>query len=161
MKKVIKENQRFERIEVSREEAVQMIKDFGQERFKLGRLEDIPAGEAISFYRNGEFIDFVQVLTSTTPRRSKPLSCSRLLEHTIEAMRTNSFKEYMGQLFQQRMNYQITSTVGSEQKSEIIEKLVGRWACSKLTTRWAKDLFFGNQLAPHYDKNYRILSAKN
>ena len=57
MKKVIKENQRFERMEVSREEAVQMIRDFGQERFKLGRLEDIPEGEAISFYRNGEFID--------------------------------------------------------------------------------------------------------
>ncbi|MEL0117320.1 MAG: threonine--tRNA ligase, partial [Opitutae bacterium] len=57
MKKVIKENQRFERMEVSREEAVQIIRDFGQERFKLGRLEDIPEGEAISFYRNGEFID--------------------------------------------------------------------------------------------------------
>ena len=57
MRKVIKENQRFERVEVTREEAVQMIKDFGQERFKLGRLEDIPAGEAISFYRNGEFLD--------------------------------------------------------------------------------------------------------
>ncbi len=57
MRKVIKENQRFERVEVTREEALQMIKDFGQERFKLGRLEDIPAGEAISFYRNGEFLD--------------------------------------------------------------------------------------------------------
>jgi len=57
MKKVIKENQRFERIEVSRDEAIQIIKDAGQERYKLGRLEDIPEGEAISFYRNGEFID--------------------------------------------------------------------------------------------------------
>ena len=57
MKKVIKENQRFERIEVSREEAVQIIKDAGQETFKLGRLDDIPEGETISFYKNGEFID--------------------------------------------------------------------------------------------------------
>ena len=57
MKKVIKENQRFERIEVSREEAIQIIKDAGQERYKIGRLADIPEGDTISFYRNGEFID--------------------------------------------------------------------------------------------------------
>ena len=57
MSKVIKENQRFERSEVTREEAIQIIKDSGQEQYKLGRLDDIPEGESISFYRNGEFID--------------------------------------------------------------------------------------------------------
>ena len=57
MKKVIKENQRFERIECSREEAVEKIKAFGQERYKLGRLDDVPEGEQVSFYQNGEFID--------------------------------------------------------------------------------------------------------
>lgn len=57
MKKVIKENQKFIRVEVPREEAIQMIKEFGQETYKLGRLEDIPEGEAISFYKNGEFLD--------------------------------------------------------------------------------------------------------
>jgi len=57
MKKIIKENQRFERIEVSREEAVRMIREFGQERYKLGRLDDIPADEQVSFYRNGDFVD--------------------------------------------------------------------------------------------------------
>jgi threonyl-tRNA synthetase len=57
MKKVIKENQRFERVEVPREKAVEMIKEFGQETYKLGRLDDIPEGETISFYRNGEFLD--------------------------------------------------------------------------------------------------------
>jgi threonyl-tRNA synthetase len=57
MKKIIKENQRFERVEVSREEAKKIISDMGQEEYKLGRLEDIPEGETISFYRNGEFHD--------------------------------------------------------------------------------------------------------
>lgn len=57
MRKVIKENQRFERQEVSREEAVSIIKEMGQTTYKLGRLDDIPEGETISFYRNGEFID--------------------------------------------------------------------------------------------------------
>ena len=57
MKKVAKENQRFERKEVSREEAVEIIKTAGQERYKLGRLDDIPEGDTISFYQNGEFVD--------------------------------------------------------------------------------------------------------
>ncbi|MEC9228548.1 MAG: threonine--tRNA ligase, partial [Verrucomicrobiota bacterium] len=57
MKKIIKENQKFDRIECSREEAVEKIKAFGQERYKIGRLDDIPEGETISFYQNGEFID--------------------------------------------------------------------------------------------------------
>jgi len=57
MKKVIKENQKFERIECSREDAIARIKEIGQERYKLGRLDDIPEGEQVSFYRNGEFID--------------------------------------------------------------------------------------------------------
>jgi len=57
MKRVIKENQRFERLEVSREEAKKLIEDFGQATYKLGRLDDIPEDETISFYRNGEFLD--------------------------------------------------------------------------------------------------------
>ena len=57
MKKVIKENQKFTRIECSREEAVAKIKEIGQERYKLGRLDDIPEGDQVSFYQNGEFID--------------------------------------------------------------------------------------------------------
>jgi threonyl-tRNA synthetase len=57
MKRVIKENQRFERIEVSRDKAISMIQEMGQSTYKLGRLEDIPAGETISFYKNGEFLD--------------------------------------------------------------------------------------------------------
>lgn len=57
MQKVIKENQRFTRIECSREEAIEKIKAIGQETYKIGRLDDIPEGEQVSFYQNGEFID--------------------------------------------------------------------------------------------------------
>ena len=57
MKKVAKENQKFERMETDREEAKRLIAEIGQGEYKLGRLEDIPEGEAISFYRNGEFLD--------------------------------------------------------------------------------------------------------
>jgi threonyl-tRNA synthetase len=57
MKQVAEENQPFLRKEVSREEATEIIKSRGQERYKLGRLADIPADEKISFYQNGEFMD--------------------------------------------------------------------------------------------------------
>jgi len=57
MRRIAGENQKFERIEVSREEAKKLIEGTGQTKYKLGRLADIPEGEAISFYKNGEFLD--------------------------------------------------------------------------------------------------------
>jgi len=57
MMQVIKENQRFTRIECSREEAVAKINEIGQATYKLGRLDDVPEGEQVSFYQNGEFVD--------------------------------------------------------------------------------------------------------
>jgi threonyl-tRNA synthetase len=66
MKKEIKANHPFERIETSREEAL----NFGRKgrlaalgerdqpsRFKLDIIENIPADETISLYRNGDFLD--------------------------------------------------------------------------------------------------------
>jgi len=76
MKKVIDENQSFTRKEVSREEAVEIIKKIGQERYKLGRLADIPQGEAISFYQNGEFID---LCAGTHVRYTKQVKAFKLL----------------------------------------------------------------------------------
>lgn len=56
MKKVIKENQRFERKEVTREDAHKFFEEKGQP-YKLERLADIPEGDIITFYTNGEFTD--------------------------------------------------------------------------------------------------------
>ena len=76
MKKITKENQSFMRKEVSREESAEIIKSRGQERYKLGRLADIPAGEAISFYENGEFAD---LCAGTHVRYSSKLKAFKLL----------------------------------------------------------------------------------
>ncbi|MBC8453933.1 threonine--tRNA ligase, partial [PVC group bacterium] len=56
MSAIVAEKLPFERFEVSREEAVKMLKDLHQ-TFKIERLNDIPEDEAISFYRCGDFID--------------------------------------------------------------------------------------------------------
>src|SRR6188508_1295175 len=66
MKKEIKANHPFERIEVSRDEALELGKKgrlagLGERpepsKFKLDIIENIPADEKISLYRNGEFMD--------------------------------------------------------------------------------------------------------
>jgi len=76
MKRISKENQKFERMECSREDAEKIIKERGQELYKLGRLADIPQGEAISFYKNGEFID---LCAGTHVRYSSQVKAFKLL----------------------------------------------------------------------------------
>ncbi len=56
MAKVVAEDQPFVRSEVTREEARRFFEQRGQP-FKVSRLGDIPEGEAITFYQNGEFVD--------------------------------------------------------------------------------------------------------
>ncbi len=56
MKKVVKENQVFEKSVKTRDEAKAFFEAKGQ-LFKVERLADIPEGEAISFYQNGDFVD--------------------------------------------------------------------------------------------------------
>ena len=56
MKKVVKENQTFELSEMTREEAKAHYTEQKQP-FKLERIDDIPEGETITFFRNGEFFD--------------------------------------------------------------------------------------------------------
>lgn len=76
MKRISKENQKFERMECSREEAEQIIKERGQNLYKLGRLADIPQGEQISFYKNGEFMD---LCAGTHVRYSSQVKAFKLL----------------------------------------------------------------------------------
>src|SRR5882672_5008024 len=66
MKKEIKANHVFERVVVTREQALQdaqsgrlgaLSKRPSPSRFKLGNLADIPEGEPITYYQNGDFID--------------------------------------------------------------------------------------------------------
>ncbi len=66
MKKEIKANHPFEKMEVSRDEALELgkkgrlaaLSDRGQpSKFKIDIIENIPPGEKISLYRNGDFID--------------------------------------------------------------------------------------------------------
>jgi threonyl-tRNA synthetase len=75
MKKVIKENQSFQRKEVTRQEAFDYFSSINQP-YKLSRLDDIPEGDAVSFYQNGEFID---LCAGTHVRYTKQIKAVKLL----------------------------------------------------------------------------------
>ena len=56
MKKIIKENLSIERFTLPKEEAVAFMKK-KNEPYKVELIEELPEGEEISFYRQGEFTD--------------------------------------------------------------------------------------------------------
>src|SRR2546429_1760009 len=67
MKKEIKANHLFEKVSVTREQALKDAeggrlgglseRPGNPSKFKIGNLEDIPEGEQITYYRNGDFLD--------------------------------------------------------------------------------------------------------
>ena len=56
MKKIVKENFKIERFELPRDEAIAFMTE-RNEPYKVQLIEELPEGEVISFYRQGEFVD--------------------------------------------------------------------------------------------------------
>ena len=56
MKKIVKENLKIERFELPREEAIALMQERG-EPYKVQLIQELPEGEVISFYRQGEYTD--------------------------------------------------------------------------------------------------------
>jgi len=78
MQRIIDENLQIERIEVSREEAKEMFRNIGDE-LKVELIDDIPEGEPITIYKQGEFFDLcrgVHVPATSKIKAFKLLSIS-------------------------------------------------------------------------------------
>lgn len=56
MKKIVKENLKLERSEVSRAEAIKLFEEKG-EKYKVELINDLPEDATISLYTQGEFVD--------------------------------------------------------------------------------------------------------
>ena len=56
MKKIIKEDLAIERFELPRKEAIKLMKE-ANEGYKVELIEELPEGEVISFYKQGEYVD--------------------------------------------------------------------------------------------------------
>lgn len=77
MKKIIKEAAKIERFTLPREEAIALMKE-KQEPYKVELIEDLPEGEEISFYQQGDFVDLCAGphLMSTKPIKAFKLISS-------------------------------------------------------------------------------------
>ncbi len=77
MKKIIKEGHKLERFTLPKEEAIAFMKEKG-EPYKVELIEDLPEGEEISFYSQGDFTDLCAGphLMSTKPIKAFKLTSS-------------------------------------------------------------------------------------
>lgn len=77
MKKAIKEGAKIERFTLPRDEAIQFMEEKG-EPYKVELIQDLPEGEEISFYKQGEFVDLCAGphLMSTKPIKAFKLISS-------------------------------------------------------------------------------------
>ncbi|HLT56338.1 MAG TPA: threonine--tRNA ligase, partial [Bacillota bacterium] len=78
MKKIIDENLEIKRVEVSREEAKRRFREIGDD-LKLELIDDIPEGEEITIYEQGEYFDLcrgVHVPSTSKIKAFKLLSIS-------------------------------------------------------------------------------------
>lgn len=56
MKKIVKENHKIERFTLPRADAIAFMQE-RKEPYKVQLIEELPEGESISFYRQGDFVD--------------------------------------------------------------------------------------------------------
>ena len=56
MRKIVKENEKFEYFSLPREEAIKLMQE-KKEPYKVELIEDLPEGELISFFKQGDFTD--------------------------------------------------------------------------------------------------------
>ena len=78
MKKIVKENIEIKRFTLSREEAIKFMQD-KNETYKVELIEELPEGEEISFYEQGDFVDLCagpHLMTTGTIKAIKLLSVS-------------------------------------------------------------------------------------
>src|SRR5699024_6831179 len=70
MKRIVDSNLPIERIEVSRDDAINMFKDIGDD-LKIELIADIPEDEQVTIYKQGEFFDLCRGVHVPSTRKIK------------------------------------------------------------------------------------------
>ena len=95
MREIVAEDARFERIEISREEAEELFRRLGNE-LKLERLRDIPTGETITLYRHGGFVDLCR---GPHVQRAGQLGAVKLLEASAVYFKGDESNERLQRIY--------------------------------------------------------------
>ena len=97
MKKICKERIPLERFELPREEAIKFMAD-RNEPYKVELIEDLPEGEVISFYKQGDFTDLCAGPHLDSTGRVKP-NAFKLTSVTGAYWRGDSSREMLQRIY--------------------------------------------------------------
>ena len=135
MKKIIKENIEIERFSLSKKEALELMKD---QPYKQELINELPEGEEISFYKQGDFTDLCagpHLESTGKVKIIKILSSSgaywrgdehnKMLQriYAISFPKASMLEEYMNYL--EEMRQRDHRKIGKEQELFMTHKLVG------------------------------------
>lgn len=95
MREILAEDHEFERLEVSREEAERIFRQRGND-LKVERLADIPEGETITLFRDGEFLDLCR---GPHVQRLSQIGAVKLLETSGAYFRGDEAREMLQRIY--------------------------------------------------------------
>ncbi len=95
MKKIIKEGEAIERFELPREEAIKFMEE-KNEPYKVELIKDLPEGEKISFYKQGDFTD---LCAGPHLQRTKDIKEFKLVSSSMAYWRGDSNKARLQRIY--------------------------------------------------------------
>ena len=95
MKKIIKEGEAIERVELPREEAIKFMEE-KNEPYKVELIKDLPEGEKISFYKQGDFTD---LCAGPHLQRTKDIKAFKLVSSSMAYWRGDSNKARLQRIY--------------------------------------------------------------
>ena len=95
MKKIIKEGEAIERFELPREEAIKFMEE-KNEPYKVELIKDLPEGEKISFYKQGDFTD---LCAGPHLQRTKDIKAFKLISSSMAYWRGDSNKARLQRIY--------------------------------------------------------------
>ena len=95
MKKIIKEGANIEKFELPREEAIKFMEE-KNEPYKVELIKDLPEGEKISFYKQGDFTD---LCAGPHLQRTKDIKAFKLISSSMAYWRGDSNKAKLQRIY--------------------------------------------------------------
>ena len=95
MKKIIKECAHIEKFELPREEAIKFMEE-KNEPYKVELIKDLPEGEKISFYKQGDFTD---LCAGPHLQRTKDIKAFKLISSSMAYWRGDSNKAKLQRIY--------------------------------------------------------------
>lgn len=95
MKKIVKEKLPIERFELPRDEAIKLM-EVADEPYKVELIQDLPEGETISFYKQGEFVD---LCAGPHLMNTKPVEAFKIMSVAGAYWRGNEKNKMLSRLY--------------------------------------------------------------